>query len=146
MPNTIGRLTGALLLLSAASTACTDITTLTQENPGQLSAGTLYVPRNAQLLVNGALIGPADALSCGFVDRVVPIDRVVPAAIEWARGLTALPPQACAATRRTVRASLTQRFHDVDARLFDHMTDVWFGQETQGAMQALVQRLAARKR
>ena len=107
----------------------------------------LVGPRHAaQLLVNGALIGPADALSCGFVDRVVPIDRVVPAAIEWVRGLTALPPQACAATRRTVRASLMQRFHDVDARLFDHMTDVWFGQETQSAMQALVQRLAARKR
>jgi enoyl-CoA hydratase/carnithine racemase len=99
----------------------------------------------AQLLVNGALIGPAEALSCGFVDRVVPIDRVIPSAIEWARGVAALPPEACAATRRTVRAALTERFRDVDAKLFDHMTDVWFGLETQSAMHSLVQRLAARK-
>ena len=34
--------------------ACQDLTTLTQSNPGQLSASTAYVPANAQLLVNGA--------------------------------------------------------------------------------------------
>jgi starch-binding outer membrane protein, SusD/RagB family len=41
------------LLVAAAS--CTDITSLAQENPGQLSAGDLYVPANAGLLVNGAV-------------------------------------------------------------------------------------------
>jgi len=35
--------------------ACTDITSLAQENPGTLSVETLYVPANAQLLVNGAI-------------------------------------------------------------------------------------------
>ena len=38
-----------------AGTACGDITSLTQENPGTLSVETLYVPANAQLLVNGAI-------------------------------------------------------------------------------------------
>jgi len=107
----------------------------------------LVGPRHAeQLLVSGALIGPAEALSCGLVDRVVAIDRVVPVALEWAHGIAALPPEACAATRRTVRAELMESFHNVDATLFEYMTDVWFGCETQAAMQALVQRLAARKR
>jgi hypothetical protein len=47
---------GLLTALSLfAGTACSDITSLTQENPGALSAGTLYVPANAQLLVNGAI-------------------------------------------------------------------------------------------
>jgi len=47
---------GLLTALSLfAGTACSDITSLTQENPGTLSAGTLYVPANAQLLVNGAI-------------------------------------------------------------------------------------------
>jgi enoyl-CoA hydratase/carnithine racemase len=99
-----------------------------------------------QMLVSGALIGPAEALSHGLVDRVVPIDRVVPAALEWAHHIASLPREACAATRRTVRADLAESFHNVDAALFEHMTDVWFGPETQGAMQALMQRLAARKR
>lgn len=35
--------------------ACSDLTNLKQSNPGQLSTGTLYVPANAQLLVNGAI-------------------------------------------------------------------------------------------
>ena len=43
----------ALFLLPAGS--CTDITSLSQANPGQMSAGDLYNPANAQLLVNGAI-------------------------------------------------------------------------------------------
>jgi starch-binding outer membrane protein, SusD/RagB family len=35
--------------------ACTEVTALKQDNPGQLSAATIYVPANAQLLVNGAI-------------------------------------------------------------------------------------------
>ena len=45
----------SLLLPLLVSVACTDITSLAQENPGALAAGTLYVPANAQLLVNGAI-------------------------------------------------------------------------------------------
>ena len=49
---TLALLVGLGLLGSAA---CTEITSLKQENPGQLSGSTLYVPTNAQLLVNGAI-------------------------------------------------------------------------------------------
>ena len=46
-----------LIVLAALplAAACTEITTLKQENPGQLDASGLYVPRNAQLLVNGVI-------------------------------------------------------------------------------------------
>ena len=67
MPNHIARLTGALAVALLAGTACTDITTLEQQNPGQLSAGTLYVPSNAQILVNGTI---AD-FECAFARYVV---------------------------------------------------------------------------
>jgi len=40
---------------SVTLAACTELTTLKQENPGQLDASTLYVPVNAQLLVNGVI-------------------------------------------------------------------------------------------
>lgn len=55
----------ATLLL--ATTACTEVTALKQDNPGQLSAATIYVPSNAQLLVNGAI---AD-FECAFSRYVV---------------------------------------------------------------------------
>ena len=44
-----------LLILAMPLAACTEVTTLKQENPGQLDASGLYVPRNAQLLVNGVI-------------------------------------------------------------------------------------------
>jgi len=50
-----------------AGTACTEITTLEQDNPGQLSAATIYTPVNAQLLLNGAI---AD-FECAFARYVV---------------------------------------------------------------------------
>lgn len=57
----------AIAPMLLATLACTDLTALKQENPGQLSASTIYVPANAQLLVNGAI---AD-FECAFSRYVV---------------------------------------------------------------------------
>jgi starch-binding outer membrane protein, SusD/RagB family len=56
---------GVAMLIIAG--ACGDIFSLEQENPGQLSTSTLYVPGNAQLLTNGAI---AD-FECAFGRYVV---------------------------------------------------------------------------
>ena len=61
------RAQAAVVCAAVAAAACTDITALKQENPGQLSASTLYTPANAQLLVNGAI---AD-FDCAFTRYVV---------------------------------------------------------------------------
>lgn len=53
--------------LTVALGACNEITTLKQENPGQLDGNTLFVPGNAQLLVNGVI---AD-FECAFARYVV---------------------------------------------------------------------------
>ena len=57
--------TVAVVLLGTA--ACTEITALKQVNPGQVSAATLYVPANAQLLVNGAI----SDFECAYTRYVV---------------------------------------------------------------------------
>jgi len=44
-----------MIAAAGALAACTELTTLEQENPGQLDASGLYVPANAQLLVNGVI-------------------------------------------------------------------------------------------
>jgi hypothetical protein len=56
-----------LTLVMMAALACRDITTLKQENPGSLSASTLYAPTNAQLLVNGAI----SDFECAYARYVV---------------------------------------------------------------------------
>jgi hypothetical protein len=57
----------AVILPLFAVAACRDITTLKQENPSQLSAGTLFVPANAQLIVNGAI----SDFECAYTRYVV---------------------------------------------------------------------------
>jgi hypothetical protein len=55
------------LALALALGGCKEFTTLAQENPGQLDGNTLFVPGNAQLLVNGVI---AD-FECAFARYVV---------------------------------------------------------------------------
>ena len=43
------------VVAAGALAACTELTTLEQQNPGQLDASGIYEPRNAQLLVNGVI-------------------------------------------------------------------------------------------
>ncbi len=56
-----------VVFVTAGTTACTDLTALEQVNPGQVSASTLYVPTNAQLLVNGAI----SDFECAYTRYVV---------------------------------------------------------------------------
>jgi starch-binding outer membrane protein, SusD/RagB family len=48
-------LLATVVLPLVAVAACSEITTLEQKNPSQLSADALFIPANAQLLVNGAI-------------------------------------------------------------------------------------------
>lgn len=55
------------MMATASVLACRDITSLAQENPGALSGSTLFVPGNAQLVVNGAI----SDFECAYARYVV---------------------------------------------------------------------------
>ena len=61
------RRTLAFGITLVALAACTDLTTLTQSNPGALSTATVYTPLNAPLIVNGAI----SDFECAFSRYVV---------------------------------------------------------------------------
>ena len=48
-------ITASVLCTTLAVLGCSDITTLKQQNPSQLSGKTVFKPENAQLIVNGAV-------------------------------------------------------------------------------------------
>ena len=98
-----------------------------------------------QYAVAGSLISPDEALACGLVDAVVPIENVIDRAVARAITLAALPRAALAATRALARADLAAMFESLNAELYERMNAAWFGAETQTAMRALVARLAERK-
>ena len=63
----VSLIVGLGLVAVASVLACTDITSLKQENPGALSGATLYVPANAQLVVNGSI----SDFECAYARYVV---------------------------------------------------------------------------
>src|SRR5215207_8382528 len=66
---TNGRMLSSTIVVCAVTVfvaGCGDILSLKQSNPGQVDASTLYVPENAQLVVNGAI---AD-FECAFTRYV----------------------------------------------------------------------------
>jgi enoyl-CoA hydratase/carnithine racemase len=98
-----------------------------------------------RLCVQGLLMLPDEALRIGLVDDVVPGSEVRAAALKWCQELLALPPRAVSGTRRMARADLATLFEELSVRSHEQLVEVWFSEEGQGAMRALVAQLAARK-
>jgi enoyl-CoA hydratase/carnithine racemase len=102
--------------------------------------------RHAERLgVAGLLVTAAEALAIDLVDELVPVEAVVPRAVEWCRGLLALPPGAMAETRRLARRTLVSLFEGDPAAELVTLVEQWTSAETQGAMRALVAKLAAKR-
>jgi enoyl-CoA hydratase/carnithine racemase len=105
----------------------------------------LVGPRQAERLsVTAQLVPVAEARRIGLIDEIVAPKEVIARAIEWCNAVLALPPLAMAETRRLTRADLVSLFTENEAEL-SGLVDQWFSSETQGAMRALVERLAKRK-
>ncbi len=99
-----------------------------------------------RLLVSGEMLSPEEAQRLCLVDALADDPSATRRqAVEWAAGVAALPATAVARTRHTVREGLTQLFQGMDDRTRATMLEVWFSEETQKAMHALVERLASKK-
>jgi len=91
--------------------------------------------------IQGKLMSPAEALRIGLVDELLPVDAVVPRAIEWAGGLAKLAPNAMAMTRAFVRRPLIDATRSLEAGTVAEMTEVWWSTEAQATLRAMVARI-----
>jgi enoyl-CoA hydratase/carnithine racemase len=99
-------------------------------------------PRQAErLVVPGLLLDPAEALRCGLVDEVRPLEEVVARAVEWAADLCKRPRGAMTITRGRARRPLREAFEGLDAEAIEAVVDQWFSAETQTVLRALAARL-----
>jgi 3,2-trans-enoyl-CoA isomerase len=98
--------------------------------------------RAERLLSTSQMLPAEDALTVGLVDEVVDADEVRERAVAHAGRLAAMPPVALRETRRFCRQSLMAHFDALTPDLPERMSDVWFSEETQAAMRALIERLA----
>ena len=99
-----------------------------------------------RLGVPGLLVSPGEAYRIGLVDELAPAEQVVSQALAWCRHLLALPPQAVSATRELARRDLASRFGQDPSTELAGLVETWTSSETQGAMRALVARLAEKRR
>jgi enoyl-CoA hydratase/carnithine racemase len=98
-----------------------------------------------RLVVAGALIPAAEAQRLGWIDELAPIGQVVERALAHQRSILALPRKAMLATRAVLRQDLI-RMIDSDRSSETSVVELWFSEETQQAMRALVARLAEKRK
>jgi Delta3-Delta2-enoyl-CoA isomerase len=98
-----------------------------------------------RLAVGGLLIAPDEAVRIGLVDELVSLDQVVSRALEWSRGLLALPVDAMAATRRSARSDLFELFAASFDMELEQVNSTWWSPEAQTTLRVLVDRLARKK-
>ncbi|HED66392.1 MAG TPA: enoyl-CoA hydratase/isomerase family protein, partial [Planctomycetes bacterium] len=113
--------------------------------PGPIFAAAAHVVglRGAERMCTTAkLFSPEEALDLGLVDEVVPPEDVVPRALERAGHFTTLPPVTLARTRELCRADLAASLDAMAGDELERFLDEWFGEECQGALRALLARLA----
>ena len=85
-------------------------------------------------------VSPETALAYGLVDELQPSARVVPAAIEVARDLAGIPPDAYARIKRQLRGATIARIDDIIANGSDPLLESWLTAEAPAASAALLRR------
>lgn len=100
----------------------------------------------ARLAIGGLLISPAEALSLGLVDEVVPPEQVVERAVKWCQEWLALPSVAMTRTRREARAELAGLFEQKLPREIEEISGWWWDEQVQSVLRSLVERLAKKSK
>jgi enoyl-CoA hydratase/carnithine racemase len=100
--------------------------------------------RARQIGMQGRLLLMEQALEIGLVDEIVAPESLEERALEYLHGLLELPPIAMNATRLDGKAHLLEVLEGSDD--VERTTAAWFSDETQTAMQQLVESLTKGKK
>jgi enoyl-CoA hydratase/carnithine racemase len=102
----------------------------------------LVGPHQAENLATAAtMLRAAEAQRIGLVDEVAPQDEVVERALSRCQRLLSLPPRAMSETRASARRDLQALLESAGEGYLDDLVELWFSDETQAALAALVSRL-----
>jgi enoyl-CoA hydratase/carnithine racemase len=103
-------------------------------------------PHQAErILVSGEMMDSQRAHAIGLVDELADTpEACVERALEWCRQHAALPTDAVRITREMARADLHALFEDGQGIDPTEFIRIWFGEETQATLKAMVESLRKR--
>lgn len=101
--------------------------------------------RTAEVLLQGRLTGPEDAVENGFLHELAPPEELVDRAVERAEGLAALPRGAYIHTKRELREEFAERAAARRQTKREQFLDTWFSEESK-ALRAAILRGTKKKR
>ncbi|HZN19910.1 MAG TPA: enoyl-CoA hydratase/isomerase family protein [Micromonosporaceae bacterium] len=89
---------------------------------------------------------PATALARGFIDEVVPAERLLDSAVAAARRLADLtPPATYAMTKRQLRAEAMERIHRLRPRFDAEAVELWMERARDGRIRDYMERVTSRR-
>lgn len=90
-----------------------------------------------RIVLDGRRFGCEQALTCGVLDELVPVERVLDRAVEVAADRAAMPADGYGRIKRQVRGPALERMREV-LRCGDPLLDEWFGEDAESTSAALL--------
>lgn len=110
------------------------------------SGGTWLLPRligwakAAELYYRGRTIDAAEALEMGLVNTVVPDDKLMETAMQWAEEIADNAPLAVQTTKRMMRMGLEQSYDTSVDQLMVHLSGMFASEDFQEGVKAFLER------
>jgi enoyl-CoA hydratase/carnithine racemase len=110
------------------------------------SGGTWLLPRligwakAAELYYRGRVVGAKECLEIGLVNTVVPDDKVMETALEWAQDVADNAPLAVQTTKRMMRMGLEQSYDTSVDQLMMHLSGMFDSEDFKEGVQAFLER------
>jgi enoyl-CoA hydratase/carnithine racemase len=110
------------------------------------SGGTWLLPRligwakSAELYYRGRVVGAEECLELGLVNTIVPDDKLMDTAMEWAQEIADNAPLAVQTTKRMMRMGLEQSYDTSVDHLMVHLGGMFASEDFQEGVKAFLER------
>lgn len=110
------------------------------------SGGTWLLPRligwakAAELYYRGRVVDSAEALELGLVNTVVPDDKLMETAMQWAQEIADNAPMAVQTTKRMMRMGLEESYDTAVDHLMVHLGSMFQSEDFQEGVKAFLER------
>lgn len=110
------------------------------------SGGTWLLPRligwakSAELYYRGRVVGSEECLSLGLVNTVVPDDKVMETAMQWAQEIADNAPLAVQTTKRMMRMGLEESYDTAVDHLMVHLGGMFASEDFQEGVKAFLEK------